>query len=209
MLNLSDRYASSNGAVQKEQSRFLAYSGWNLALEQLQLYGAADEIVCSPSCGEITVTIEPDDAVSAVWNINAEGKAGLYRRSASGTVQCFLFPFDETKTWQVSTAVNNEKPSILLLDTSRYLLGADCSAPLGITSTDGSTVCVEIADTISAETLYIYGDLIVHEEAALMADEIYVSGNISGAEQIQCNRLYSGYTDGLPYQIRVLERTVG
>ncbi len=206
-VNLSEQFAASNEAVQKEQSRMLARSGWNLALEQLQLYGLTDAIQSVVSSGEIAVFMEPSSTAIAAWNIEAEGTSGVYHRKASGTVQCFPFPFAGTEAWAViDTLAQQEDAGILLLNERDYQLSEHCSYPLGITSVNHTPMLVAVNDTITVSELYIYGDLIVNE--ALTADAIYVTGTITGADLIQCDTQVSGYSGAIPYQIRVLERTI-
>lgn len=208
MLNLSDRYAASNEAVEKEQSWLLARSGWNLALEQMQLEGCIDAIQLVQPTGTIDVSITESSTASASWQVEAKGSAGVYQRTASGIVQCFPFPFAGTGQWSViaqDAAIT--EASILLAEDTYYTLQGNYSSSLGITSADAA-VSVEVVEDVSAVDLYIYGDLSVAEDAVLTAEYIYVSGEIYGAEQISCAGMYSHYTDALPYQIRVLERSV-
>lgn len=205
--NLSEQLAVSQEAVQKEQSRLLARSGWNLALEQMQLYGTVDPVSLERSTGEIVISAEVYDVQTAMWNVTAQGRAGVYNRTASGVVQCFPFPFAHTTGWDVITDVQDQNGAdILLVDDSMYQLCTDCAYPLGITSARQEPVTVEIADTRTVSELYIYGNL--HVSGALTAEKIYVTGTISGAEQIQCDVQREGCIDEMLYQIRVQERTI-
>lgn len=206
-VNLSEQFAASNEAVQKEQSRLLARSGWNMALEQLQLYGVPENIQSAQSSGDIAVSIEQSDKAPAAWSIDAEGTSGVYHRNASGVVQCFPFPFADMQDWAVIALSDVQtKTGILLLEDEIYQLSADCNHPLGITSIHQQPVTVKVEDSVNITELYIYGDLLV--SGALSADAIYVTGTIIGSDFIQCNELVSGYAGAIPYQIRVLERSI-
>ena len=206
-MNLSEQFAASNEAVQKAQSRLLANSGWNLAIEQLQLYGKPDEIQSTQISGDIAVEIEPSDTAPAAWNINAEGVSGMYHRNATGIVQCFLFPFTNTGNWSILETLDEAyEAGILLANGSNYLLSTDFHYPLGIASEDGMPVTVTVEDAITVSELYISGDLLVNGE--LKADSVYVTGTVTGREKIQCNELISNYQADIPYQVRVLERNI-
>lgn len=208
-LCLSDGLAASRQTVQKEQSRQLAYSGWNLAIAQLEQFGTADALHHTPPYGAMEITMTESSAYPAAWEITALGRVGNVHRCASGTVQCIAFPFADTHTWEiVSDAFSADTPAILLSQSAQYHLAESHGDALGITALDGSPLCVTVTDAITTEALYIYGDLVVAEDAALIADAIYVSGSILGAEQIQCMQMYSDYTDAPTYQTRVLERSV-
>lgn len=205
-VDLSEQFAASNGAIQKEQSRLLAKSGWNFALEALQLNGMTDTIQRTVSNGELSVTVAEHHAELATWDIVALGKAGEYHRTVSGCIQCFPFPFSATESWNVVQGLGSvATASIVLLDCDSYQLQS-WAYPLGITSVQCEPVVIEVLEEVTVPELYIYGDLYVYD--TLMADRIYVTGAIHGEEFIQCENLYSGYTDTFPYQIRVLERTV-
>ncbi len=207
-VTLSEQFIASKEAVQKEQSRMLARSGWNLALEQLQMYGTANEIQSVQPSGEIAVSITCSDTDSATWNIIAEGSSGAYRRMASGFVQCFSLPFSDTRNWPViNTLESQDDAGILLLADSVCQLSENCDYPLGITSVYAIPVTVEVHEKIKASTLYIYGDLLV--SGSLSADSVYITGTVTGAENIQCEHLVSAYVDEeIPYQIRVLKRSI-
>ena len=68
----------------------------------------------------------------------------------------------------------------------------------------GMPIQIQLLQIVTKE-LYIHGDLYV--SGILTADVLYVSGEIYGTEQIQCDDIYSGYANAIPYQTRVLERT--
>ena len=89
VLNLSNQFQASSEMVQKEQSRLLSYSGWNLALEQLQLYGTAESIQRTPSGGELVVEFQKSSIAPSAWEIVSTGTSGVYSRKTSGIVQCF------------------------------------------------------------------------------------------------------------------------
>ena len=99
VLNLSNQFQASSEMVQKEQSRLLAYSGWNLALEQLQLYGTAESIQRTLLDGELVVEFQKSSIAPSAWEIVSTGTSGVYSRNTSGIVQCFYLPFAHTETW--------------------------------------------------------------------------------------------------------------
>ncbi len=210
VLTLSDRYASGNEAVEKEQSRLLAYSGWNMALEQLQLYGKIDAIAEAPMIGTVDVKMTAVSSKQATVSVEALGTVGDYKRTVTGTVQYFPFPFADTAAWGViDTIAEHDEAAILLVDDSQYELQDSCTQPLGITSAEDTAISVAVIDEITVDDLYICGNLIVGEDASLQAETIYVSGEIFGTEQIVCEAIYSHYTDTVPYQVRVQDRTAG
>lgn len=205
--DLSEQFAASNDAIQKEQSRLLAKSGWNLVLEQLQLYGSVEPIQRIVSVGTLDATIVENSDKLAAWDVESLGTAGAYCRTVSGTVQCFPFPFLDTKTWTVVSVqqiADLTEASIVLLDEAYYQLTCDSAYSLGFTSVRGNTTQIEIVGDITLSELYVYGDLYV--TGTLVAEQIYVTGEIIGEENIQCDKVHSGYVDDLPYQIRVLAR---
>ena len=205
VLNLSHQIQASNESVEKVQSRLLANSGWNLALEQMQLYGAADDIVRIQEYGSLSAQIHESESITSAWEIVSVGSAGAYERTASGIVQCFALPFAQTMDWPVLDSIASQaQEGILIVDESAYYLNVDCAYPLGITSANCMPLLVEVTDEIIAQQLYIYGDL--HVSGTLTADELYVSGEIYGTEQIKCDNIYSGCANDIPYQTRVLER---
>jgi hypothetical protein len=206
VLNLSHQIQASSESVEKEQSRLLANSGWNLALEQLQLYGITDDIVRMQEHGVLSAQMRESENRTAAWEIVSTGSVGTYERTATGVVQCFALPFSQTTDWPVLDSIALQaQEGILLVEDSAYRLDTNCAYPLGITSANRMPLVVEVTDEIVAQQLYIYGDLYV--SGTLMADALYVSGEIHGAEQIQCDNVYSGYANDIPYQTRVLERT--
>ena len=205
VLNLSHQIQASNESVEKVQSRLLANSGWNLALEQMQLYGATDDIVRIQEYGSLSAQIHESESITSAWEIVSVGSAGAYERTASGIVQCFALPFAQTTDWPVLDSIASQAhEGILIVDESEYYLNVDCAYPLGITSANRIPLLVEVTDEIIAHQLYIYGDL--HVSGTLTADELYVSGEIYGTEQIKCDNIYSGCANDIPYQMRVLER---
>ena len=205
VLNLSHQIQASNQSVEKVQSRLLANSGWNLALEQMQLYGITDDIVRIEEHGSLLAQIHESGSITAAWEIVSTGSAGAYERTASGVVQCFALPFAQTIDWPVVDSIALQaQESILLVEDSAYHLDADCAYPLGITSANRIPLVVEVTDEIIVQQLYIYGDLYV--SGTLTADALYVSGEIYGTEQIKCDHVYSGCANDIPYQTRVLER---
>ena len=202
-LNLSHQLQASNEAVEKEQSRLLARSGWNLALEQLQLFGASNDIMRTIDDGTLQVKLEASNSAPAAWEIVSTGSYGDYGRTASGIVQCFSLPFIHTADWPVLESLQEQtEAGILIAEDDVYHLQADCMYPLGIASTNSEQIEVEVTDEIIVNNLYIYGDLYV--SGVLTADKLYVSGEIYGIEQIRCDAVYGGYASNMPYQIRVL-----
>ena len=207
-LTISEQYQASNEAVQKEQSRWLAYSGWNLALEQLQLSCTLEDIQMEKKPGEIHATMIPHDSILSAVAIESIGTAGVYHRTVSGIVQYFDFPFADAAEWTIQEELQQQtEKMILLLPQETFLLQNDCKYSLGITSVNGRSIQVAVKDEISVDDLYICGDLNVTGQ--LTANHIYVSGEIIGIENISCDRIYSAYRDTDLYQIRVLERNVG
>ena len=207
-LTISEQYQASNEAVQKEQSRWLAYSGWNLALEQLQLSCNLEDIQMEKKPGEIHATMIPHDSISSAVAIESIGTAGVYHRTVSGIVQYFDFPFADAAEWTIQEELQQQtEKMILLLPQETFLLQNDYKYSLGVTSVNGRSIQVAVEDEISVDDLYICGDLNV--TGKLTANQIYVSGEIIGIENISCDRIYSAYRDTDLYQIRVLERNVG
>ena len=205
VLNLSNQFQASSEMVQKEQSRLLAYSGWNLALEQLQLYGTAESIQRTPSGGELVVEFQKSSIAPSAWEIVSTGTSGVYSRNTSGIVQCFYLPFAHTETWPVVETLQGQTDAgIILPEEEIYYLQSDCMYGLGIASVNQMPITVAVTEEIQADALYIHGDL--HVSGTLTANCIYVSGEISGAEDIQCDAVYQGCAADMLYQIRVLER---
>lgn len=58
LLALSDQQAASNTCIRQEQSRLLAYSGWNLALQQLENGGGLEPILLENPAGQLQVQLE-------------------------------------------------------------------------------------------------------------------------------------------------------
>lgn len=204
-FNLSDQFAASNEAVQKEQSRLLAYSGWNLALEQLQLYGQTDCVERAVDSGTVSVSFCESSTALSAWEIVSTGEAGVYHKTVSGIVQCFLFPFAETADWPVAASLQElTSAGILLVEDSEYRLDADCSYPIGIAAASGRSIAVSVQDEITVDVLYVSGDLFVSEP--LHAEKLYVTGEIYEEDLIDCAHICSGWEEPIPYQIRVLQR---
>lgn len=204
-LNLSQQFQSGSEAVQEEQSCLLARSGWNLALEQMQLSGSTDMIQFTTDSGTVSVEFTESANAIAAWEIEATGTAGEYNRTVSGIVQCIAFPFAHTADWPVLESIHEQtEASILLVADSVYTLQSDCTYPLGIASDDDIPIVVEVTEEMDANALYIHGDL--HVSGLLTADCIYITGEIDGMDFIQCDDIYIGADLDTLYQIRVLER---
>ena len=58
LLTLSDGYAASNELVAREQSRLLACSGWNMALQQLEITGQRTALQLEEPAGSLQVSLQ-------------------------------------------------------------------------------------------------------------------------------------------------------
>ena len=61
LLTVSDQYAASDDMVKHEQSRLLAGSGWNLALNQLEENGSMEAIQLETSAGNAAVEFQMEE----------------------------------------------------------------------------------------------------------------------------------------------------
>lgn len=203
LLTLSDGYAASNELVAREQSRLLAYSGWNMALQQLETNGQQTALVLEESAGSVQVSLQglPQNLIE----IQAEAVSQGYRATVTGTVRLLTLPWQEIDAWPiVMTLQESQAASLFITDEIVYELCQDCRYPLAICQKAGLPLTVQATEPITAEVLYIHGDLQV--EAPLQAEAIYVSGQISGAEQISSGLVEEQSATVPSYRMQVVER---
>ena len=205
LLTLSDAYAASNELVAREQSRLLARSGWNMALQQLETTGQRTALQLEEPAGSLQVSLQ--DWTENLIVIKAEAVSQGYRGTVTGTVRLLELPWQELDSWPIVVAWQDlQQASLLLTDETIYTLSHDCSYPLAISQKAGLPLTVRVTEPLTAEILYIHGDLLV--EAPLQAEAVYVSGQISGAEQIVSARLVEQSATAPSYRIQVIERTL-
>ncbi len=203
LLALSDQYEASNELVQREQSRLLAYSGWNLALNQLKQEGKAESMMLQQEIGTTEVSVAYKD--TNLITIQSSALAGDYPKQVQGTVRLLELPWREISDWVLVESLQNvQQPSIFCSDANLVVLTESFTQPLVISSLDNQPVIVIVSDPISCDTLYVQGNLEV--EAALQAEAIYVSGSITGTAFIDCQLIEQQYMTEPTYQLQVVER---
>lgn len=205
LLSLSDQYAASSDLIRQEQSRLLAQSGWNLALQQLETEGSVESILLEPKAG--TVQVEMTTLESNRIQIRSDAESGGYSNHIQGIVRILTVPWLETRQWQV--AENGETLSMeswLYTEEDTIVLPNLVQQSLAIGAQCGQPIQVIVREPVSCKKLYVDGDLRV--EAALKAESICVSGSIVGAEQIACERIREGYTEEPGYRLLLEERNL-
>lgn len=203
VLTLSDAYAASDGLVAREQSRLLAYSGWNLALQQLDADGGKDPLQLAQPAGTVQVSLQ--DGEQGLVYIEAEAVSHGWRSRVTGAVRVWTLPWQAVDAWPVIADLEELQEAGLLLTGERiYRLDTHCQAPLAISQREGLPLTVQVTAPLTADILYIHGDLLV--EAPLCAEAVYVSGQIYGAAQIDSAHLAERYATVPSYRIQVVER---
>ena len=99
LLTLSDEYAASNELIAREQSRLLAYSGWNMALQQLETNGQQTALQLEEPAGNLQVSLQ--NSTQNLIEIQAEAVSQGYRGVVTGTVRLFMLPWQELATWPI------------------------------------------------------------------------------------------------------------
>lgn len=194
MLAVSDAYAASGEMIARTQSRWLAYSGWNLALEQLETDGSLTPIVRQTAGGQLTVQFTED--VDGKIAIQAKGLADGYPYAVQGQVQLKPYLWPESDSWPtVTDFADLQGPGKLLVTEATYSLAGNLVHPL-LLQRECGTLLVQVTEPLTAATLYIDGDLQV--EAPLQAERLLVRGTIYGSAwitcpQITCNIMPEGY----------------
>lgn len=205
LLALSDQYDASNDVLKQEQSRLLAYSGWNLALQQLETNGELLSVMQEQSTGTIEVSLQ--EYRPGIVSVEAKGTAGGYKQIVDGEVQLQASVWSQVLDWPV---MQNEQemqaPGRILSAQRQYQLAENCMQPIAIGALNREPVEVEITKPISVMDLYVDGDLVVH--APFKATTLYISGQITGLEYIDCQEIISAETSPLYYHIDVLERNL-
>lgn len=205
LLTLSDQYAASNGTVRQEQSRLLAYSGWNLALYQLETSGSTEPVLLEKTAGTAEVKMQYADG--NLITVRSEAEADGYRNCVQGTVRLLQLPWDGLSGWPLTDTMQDlQEASVFISDNEQVTLADSLCQPVAISSQDNQPVTVHVADTISCSTLYVHGDLVV--EAPLQAEAVYVSGQIDGLEQISSETVLQQYITAPDYRLQVVERIV-
>lgn len=205
ILGLSDQYDASNDVIGEEQSRLLAYSGWNLALAQLETEGNLVPIVQEESAGTLQVALAEDD--SGIVSIVAKGVAGDNKNNVNGKVRLQASVWPEVLEWPVVQNLQEiQEPSRILINKKQYQLTENCTQPIAIGAINREPVHVEITKPLSMEALYIDGDLYVY--APLQVVTLCVSGQITGLENIDCEQIVSANEPSLHYRVEVLERNI-
>lgn len=205
LLTLSDQYAASNDTVRQEQSRLLAYSGWNLALQQLETSGSTEPVLLEKSAGTAEVQLQYAD--ENLITVQSEAEADGYRNCVQGTVRLLQLPWDDLSGWPLTDTMQDlQEASVFISDNKQITLTGSLYQPVAISSQDNQPVTVHVADTISCSTLYVYGDLVV--EAPMQAEAVYVSGQINGLEQIVSETVLQRYSTAPDYRLQVVERIV-
>lgn len=205
LLTLSDQYAASNGTVRQEQSRLLAYSGWNLALYQLETSGSTEPVLLEKTAG--TAEVQMQYADGNVITVRSEAEADGYRNCVQGTVRLLQLPWDGLSGWLLTDTMQDlQEASVFISDNKQVTLADSLCQPVAISSQDNQPVTVHVADTISCSTLYVHGDLVV--EAPLQAEAVFVSGQIDGLEQISSETVLQQYITAPDYRLQVVERIV-
>lgn len=204
LLTLSDRYAAEHELLFREQSRLLAYSGWNLALQQLETEGDLQEIVLERPEGTARTTLQSvaENRVA----VQATAEAGDCRSVVQGTVQLMRLPWAEVCRWTIADGPLSQEPGLLLATDGCYTLRESCAQPLAICAADGAPVEVCVDAPLSVDVLYVDGNLTL--EAPLAANVIYLSGELRGAEQLLNPSAVRAYAGESGYRIEVLERVL-
>jgi hypothetical protein len=204
LLTLSDAYAASNEFVEREQSRLLAYSGWNLALQQLETTGDITAVQLEQPAGTAQVSLQA--AASGLITVQAEGVAKAYHSQVQGKVRLLTFPWQEIDDWTlVENLQDLQEPSLFLSSTAAYTLATNCDQPLAIGYAENGAFTVTIAEPLTLDVLYVHGDLEL--TAPVTAAAVYVSGQMSGAEQLDCAEVHVQSATTPSYRVRVVERT--
>lgn len=205
LLTLSDQYAASNELVRKEQSRLLAYSGWNLAIHQLCNGGTTEPMCLSQPVGTAEVQMTRTDG--NLIQISSSAMAGGYPKKVQGTVRLLEIPWNETADWALTEVLSDlQQPSIFLTDASAVILADSIQQPLAITSSCDQPVLVTVTEDITCSILYVHGDLEL--QAPLQAEAVYVSGQIQGQTMLESPIVEQQYTTETDYRIQVLERVL-
>ena len=204
LLSLSDGYAASNEMVRQEQSRLLAWSGWNLALQQLETSGNLEEIYIQYDAGSAQVQLQETEEHQI--SIQSIAYAGDVEKKVSGSVQLLELPWSQIADWEIADSIQTiQQPSIVLAKEATYALESSCNFPLAISAVN-APVQVTVHQPVTMDICYIHGDLIV--EAPMVADAVYVSGHIIGVEQIESEQIMEESQGEMGYRALVTEREV-
>lgn len=204
LLTLSDGYAASEELVRQEQSRLLAWSGWNMALQQLETSGSLESICINQEAGRAQVQLQ--ETAENQISIQSEAYAGSVKKKVSGCVQLLEFPWSQVADWQIAESVETvQQPSIIVAKEDTFALDISCSYPLAI-SAGKETLQVTVPQPVTLDICYIHGDLLV--EAPMVANAVCVSGHIIGAEQIESEQIMEENQGIAGYRVLVTEREV-
>ncbi len=205
LLTLSDQYAASNDIVKQEQSRLLAYSGWNLAIQQLDEAGTIADLQIQKDAGYAEVAFEQEEP--NLIHIHSSANAGGYLKEVQGTIRLLKLPWDEITDWVLTEDWKSiSEPSVYCSTDTNIVLDQSIQQPLAISSLDNVPVSVAVPTELQCTILYVQGDLEV--EAPLQAEAVYVSGQIRGGEQINSNVIVQQYCTEPDYRVLVAERIV-
>lgn len=205
LLSLSDQYAASNDMVRREQSRLLAQSGWNLALQQLETAGSTADISVENAAG--TLQVQMDVTESNLIQIQAQAEAGGYPDCVEGSVRLLRVPWREISQWPTVDSLESlQEASFFCSETQAIALSQSLQQSLAIGSLTNQPMQVTVTEPISCAILYVDGDLTV--EAPLEAEAIYTSGQINGLDQIACAQVFQQYTTEPDYRLQVINRVL-
>lgn len=202
LLNTSDQYEVSNGRVREEQSQLLARSGWNLALQQLETTGGLEPVVLETRLGSAQATVKQDNAgflQLAVASAVEECKVML-----EGQLQLAAFPWSEVQQWPIIEKDRPwDEPGCVLSSGQQYVLERSSLQPIAITTSYGEPVTVLVQEPIELDCVYIYGNLEL--SAPLKAEAVYISGQISGMEWLDCAQVVEAVSAPLCYRVQVMD----
>ena len=206
LIDVSDQYEIGDWAIQREQSRWLAYSGWNLALQQLEMSGTIHTTTYSTEAGDITIVCTQKE--NRQMQISSMGKASSARKLVQGTVQLQSFPnWIPWKTWnQEKQPVTGQEETLLWITEETYALVGNEISSLAIGSAYGQPLCVSVSQPLHVKRLYIDGDLNI--SAPLIAEKIVVSGTIQGKTYLECPEIKEQDVAKIEYQTNVIARVL-
>ena len=207
LLTVSDQYAASDDMVKHEQSRLLAGSGWNLALNQLEENGSMEAIQLETSAGNAAVEFQMEEENQI--RVVSSAKADDYPSVVEGTVSLLKLPWVETAEWEVCNTLQDLKqPGIFCANGEQMVLSDSIAQPLALTSKKSDALTVSVREPLCCTALYVHGDLIIEEDAFLEAEAVYASGTITGSERIAGSIVLEQYTSGTDYHVQLVERFV-
>lgn len=202
MLTLSDTHAAGTRQVAQVQSRLLARSGWNLALQQLQTGTVPGSFTLQRGDGTIAVTMK--DSASGV-QVQATGSVRQQERVVSGTVQRRQIPWREVCSWAVvQNPDERDEAAICFCREATYELHNTAEYPLALAGEGALSVAV--TEPVRLQALYIDGDL--NLQAPLDVETLCVTGTVSGEEYLTCGECMDGFGTEPGYVLQVRNRNI-